>query len=180
MKWRGRWYFIKPWKKIFPDLFSTWKKCVSLNCGNFCRTTRMCGHECEPALRCPQMVRIPFAVNQNLLVFCVNTKRTGCARCPFHTPGVLCSPQVHKKLINRVPNTRRTRMVQRVSGALVYTRFYTRNEYNLNIFMLYNFLGENIIFRENCKKLFLGCIWPFFRERRLLRQKINITFFITN
>ncbi len=39
MKWRGRWYFIKPWKKFFSNLFSTWEKCVSLNWGNFCRTT---------------------------------------------------------------------------------------------------------------------------------------------
>ncbi len=41
MKWKGRWYFIKPWKKFFSKLFSTWEKCVSLNCGNFCRTTRI-------------------------------------------------------------------------------------------------------------------------------------------
>ncbi len=41
MKWRGRWYFIKPWKKFFSNLFSTWEKWVSLNCGNFCRTTHV-------------------------------------------------------------------------------------------------------------------------------------------
>ncbi len=41
MKWRGRWYFIWPWKKFFSNLFSTWEKCVSLNCGNFCRTTHV-------------------------------------------------------------------------------------------------------------------------------------------
>ncbi len=41
MKWRARWYFIKPWKKIFSNLFSTWEKCVSLNCGNFRRTTHI-------------------------------------------------------------------------------------------------------------------------------------------
>ncbi len=39
MKWRGRWYFTKPCRKIFSNLFSTWEKCASLNCGNFCRTT---------------------------------------------------------------------------------------------------------------------------------------------
>ncbi len=39
MKWRARWYFIKPRKKNFSNLFSTWEKCVSFNCGNFCRTT---------------------------------------------------------------------------------------------------------------------------------------------
>ncbi len=41
MKWRGRWYFIKPWKNFFFNLFSTWEKWVSLNCGNFCRTTHV-------------------------------------------------------------------------------------------------------------------------------------------
>ncbi len=39
----------------------------------------MCGWDCEPVLRHLWTVRIPFAVNQNLLVFCANTKRTGCA-----------------------------------------------------------------------------------------------------
>ncbi len=37
-------------------------------------------------------------------------------------PGVLCSPQVREKLINRSLLTRCTRMVQRVSGTLVYTK----------------------------------------------------------
>ncbi len=55
--------------------------------------------------------------------FCGNTKRTGCVGCPFRAPGVLCSPQVHGKLINRTPNMRRTRTLQYVSGALMYTRF---------------------------------------------------------
>ncbi len=41
MKWRRRWYFIKPWKKFFSNLFSTWEKRVSLNCDNFCRTTHL-------------------------------------------------------------------------------------------------------------------------------------------
>ncbi len=39
MKWRARWYFIKPWKKLFSNLFSPWEKGVSLKCGNFCRST---------------------------------------------------------------------------------------------------------------------------------------------
>ncbi len=63
--------------------------------------------------------------DQNLSVFCVNTKRTGYAGCPFHTPGVLCPPQVRGKLINHAPNTRRMQTAQRVSDALVYTRFKT-------------------------------------------------------
>ncbi len=33
--------FYKTMKKNFSNLFSTWEKCVSLNCGNFCRTTRI-------------------------------------------------------------------------------------------------------------------------------------------
>ncbi len=33
--------FYKTMKKFFSNLFSTWEKCVSLNCGNFCRTTHI-------------------------------------------------------------------------------------------------------------------------------------------
>ncbi len=62
---------------------------------------RMCGWDCEPALRHPQTVCIPFAANQNLSVFCMNTKRIGCIGCPLLAPGVLCSHQVCVKLINR-------------------------------------------------------------------------------
>ncbi len=55
MKWRGRRYFIKPWKKFFSNLFSTWEKCVSLNCGNLCRTTHilLCNMDwfCKPFTR---------------------------------------------------------------------------------------------------------------------------------
>ncbi len=93
-----------------------------------CRTVRepnvqMCRWDCEPALHHPWMVCIPFAANQNLSVFCTNTKRTGCTRCPFHAPSVLCLPQVRRKLINHAPNTHHTQTVQHVSGTLVYTRF---------------------------------------------------------
>ncbi len=84
----------------------------------------MCGQDCELAPYYLQTVRVPFAANRNLSVFCENTKRTGCARCPFHAPGVLCSLEVRKKLINRMPLTRRTRTVQRVSGTLMYTKVY--------------------------------------------------------
>ncbi len=68
---------------------------------------RMCGRGCEPALRHPQTVCILFAEKQNLLVFCANTKRTGCAGCLFHAPGVLCLPQVCEKLINCAPHANR-------------------------------------------------------------------------
>ncbi len=71
----------------------------------------------------PQTVRLQFAANQNLSVFCTNTKRTGCAGCSFHAPGVLCSPQARGKLINRAPNMCHMRMAQCVSSVLVYTRF---------------------------------------------------------
>ncbi len=58
--------------------------------------------------------------------------------------------------------------------------FFIRN-LMLNIFLLNNFFEKkNCIFRENRKKLFWGRIWQFFRERRRLVPKINITFSITN
>ncbi len=84
---------------------------------------RTCGQDCEPALCHPRMVCIPFVANHNLSIFCANTKRPGCVGCPFHAPGVLRSPQVRRKLINFASNTRRMRMVLRVSGVLVYTWF---------------------------------------------------------
>ncbi len=82
----------------------------------------MCGRDCEPVLGYLQTVRIPFAVNQNLLVFCANTKRTGCTGYPFHAPGFLCSPQVCGKLIHCAPLMRHMRTAQRISGAFVYTK----------------------------------------------------------
>ncbi len=57
--------------------------------------------------------------------------------------------------------------------------FFIRN-LMLNIFLFNNFFEKSCIFRENRKKLFRGRIWQFFRERRHLMPKINITFFITN
>ncbi len=57
--------------------------------------------------------------------------------------------------------------------------FFIRN-LMLNIFLFNNFFEKSCIFRENRKKLFWGRIWLFFRERRRLTPKINITFFITN
>ncbi len=65
----------------------------------------MCGWDCKPALSHLRMVRVSFATNQNLLFFCANTKRTGWSGCLFRAPGVLCSPQVHRKLINHAPHT---------------------------------------------------------------------------
>ncbi len=65
----------------------------------------MCGQDCEPTLCHLQTVRIPFAMNWNLSVFCANTKRIGCARCPFHAPSILCSSRVRRKLINHAPHT---------------------------------------------------------------------------
>ncbi len=43
----------------------------------------MWGLDCKPALRHPQTVCILFAANQNLSVFCANTKRTKCPWCPW-------------------------------------------------------------------------------------------------
>ncbi len=54
---------------------------------------RMCGRDCEPALRHPWMIRIPFNANQNLVGFAGTEREWG-------APGVLCSPQVCGKLIN--------------------------------------------------------------------------------
>ncbi len=60
----------------------------------------MCGRDCETALCCLWMVRILFAKNQNLSVFCANTENW----MRLHALGVLCSPQVHRKLINSAPH----------------------------------------------------------------------------
>ncbi len=79
----------------------------------------MCGRDCEPTLRHPRTVRVLFAENQNSSVFRLNTKRTRCTVYPFHASGVLRSPQVRGKLINRAPLTHCIGVVQRVSGALV-------------------------------------------------------------
>ncbi len=60
---------------------------------------------------------------------------------------------------------------------------YTKNEYSLfyqkfdaEYFLSDNFFEKSCIFREKRKKLFWGRIWQFFRERRSLTPKINITF----
>ncbi len=42
--------FYKTMKKKFTNLFGTWEKCESLNCGNFCGTTR---------------IRFPMSPNEN-------------------------------------------------------------------------------------------------------------------
>ncbi len=57
-------------------------------------------------------------------------------------PGILCSPQVRRKLINRVPLTRRMRTAWCVSGAIVYTMFYAG---------LYS-LWMSIHFRDNTRR----------------------------
>ncbi len=123
-------YVFHPWEGsceppkigIF-DIFSLIYTSVLNGSQTVCKPNAyICGQDCVPALHHPRMVCISFAANQNLSVFCANTKRTGCAECPFHAPGVLCSPQVRGKLINHALLTRHTRMAQHVSGALVYTK----------------------------------------------------------
>ncbi len=56
--------------------------------------------------------------------FFARTQRTGCTRCPFHAPGVLCSPQVPRKLFNRAPhaNSATHKWRTRVYKALDYFR----------------------------------------------------------
>ncbi len=83
-------------------------------------SAHMCGWDCKPVLA----IRKRFAY-RNLLIFSANTKRTGCVRCPFHTPNVLCLSQVRKKLTNRGPNTCCTQM-QRVSCTLISNGKYRR------------------------------------------------------
>ncbi len=96
---------------------------------------RMCGWDCKPALCHLRTVRILFAVNQNLSVFCAHTKRTGCAGCPFYAPVVLCSPQVREKWINCAPLTHHpTWPAQRVSGALRRSRRVMRKRRTVNSF----------------------------------------------
>ncbi len=63
----------------------------------------------------------------------------------------------------------------------------TNNEYNLfyqkldaEYVLFNNFFENSRIFWENNEKLFWRHIWRFFRERRCLVPKINITFFIAN
>ncbi len=82
--------------------------------------------------------------------FCANTKRTGCARCPFRAPGVLCSPQVRKKLINRAPLIRRMRTAQLVCGALVYTK--------LNMHHIYC-IRRPLLFLSFGARTTDGCTW---------------------
>ncbi len=43
--------------------------------------------------------------------------------------------------------------------------------------MLNHFFGKRSIFWRNCKKLFWGRIWTFFRERGFLGQKLILLFF---
>ncbi len=79
----------------------------------------MCGWDCNPALRHLQTFCIPFAANQNLSVFLGEHKENWMR---LHAPGVLCSPQVHEKLITCALPTHCTRMAQHVNSTLVYIK----------------------------------------------------------
>ncbi len=118
----------------------------------------MCGRACKPVLRYPRTVRIPFATNQNLSFFCANTKGTGCAKCPFQTPGVLCSPQVCRKLINRAPNTHCTQTEQCKRHALVYK---VLEWYKIYLEQQGNYI-ENYGYRQCCKYISFVIFAPFF------------------
>ncbi len=89
---------------------------------------RMCGQDCKPALRHLWMVRILFAANRNLLVFLHEHKENWMC---LHAPGVPCSPQVRRKLINRAPLMRLMRMAQRVSSELVYAKLNILRRINI-------------------------------------------------
>ncbi len=129
----------------------------------------MYGQDCEPVLRHPWMIRIPFATNRNLSVFCANTKRTGCAACPFHTPGVLCSPQVCGKLINCA----RANYAAHKRRARVYKALW-RND---GFFHSFCYLSKNNAFGKNFMwtKFILHKI--FFQMNILSSRKTSCMFF---
>ncbi len=80
-------------------------------------------------------------------VFAGNTKITGCVGCPFHALGVLCSPQVCAKLINRAPLMYWTQTAQRVSDALVYTNLKVVT-YNVYVHVAYVTKHSDIFIAE--------------------------------
>ncbi len=82
----------------------------------------MCKWDCKSTLRLLRTVCIPFATNRNLSIFCANTKRTACTDCPFHAPGILYSPQLCGRLINRAPRTHCMQTAQSVSSSLMYIK----------------------------------------------------------
>ncbi len=95
----------------------------------FANQTRVCV-DGTANLRCTNHERFAYRSPQTEICrfFCTNTKRTGCARCPFHALGVLCSLQVREKLINRAPLTRHTRTAQH---ARVYKALLGKFSYNV-------------------------------------------------
>ncbi len=120
MKWRGRRYFIKLWKKNFSNLFSTWEKCLSLNCGNFCRTTRICV-DGTANLCC--VIHKWFAYRLPRIKICRFFARTqreldapSCSVCPLLASG---SRKINQPRTSYVPHANGA---PRVSGALVYTK----------------------------------------------------------
>ncbi len=58
--------------------------------------------------------------------------------------------------------------------------FFIIANYMLNIFFYLTIFSKKAVFSEKIMKTVLGHIRPFFRERRRLVPKINITLFITN
>ncbi len=80
--------------------------------------TCICGWNCEHMLRCLQTVRIPFATNQNLLVFMSENK----GNCTYHIDRfILCSPQVCRKLIYHTPSVNCLQTIHKPFGSHVCT-----------------------------------------------------------
>ncbi len=93
----------------------------------------------------------------------------------IHAPGVLCSPQVHRKLINRASLKRRKWTAQRLSGALMYNKLYisrssTVFQDNLCTSVpLHTLETIYVLYAPNCNLLlisrkFLKKFWPLFEE----------------
>ncbi len=119
----------------------------------------MCGPDCKPALRCPRTVCIPFAANRNLSGFWANTKRTGCARCPFHATGILCSPQVRGKLINDVPNTLHANGAMCKRHARVYKALHTSSrQEQITLLLLVDCLPHGLVVAKKVIILLSGLI----------------------
>ncbi len=91
-------------------------------------------------------------------------------------PGIPCLPQLHRKLMNRTPNTCRVRTVQCVSGALVYTRFKEKFAFTFFSECALNLLTEkkriaNSVYTRVCW-WFVVC--PFIHES--CTSRIQITY----
>ncbi len=115
----------------------------------------MCGWDCEPTLYHLRTVHIPFAMNQNLSVFCANTKGIECAK--RHRVF-----RIHIRFVENYFTTRPARIVRKRFGSHVCT--------SLQI-TLTNFLDDSCPFSQihPHRKTFAQ---NFFPSRKLLPKRI--------